>query len=867
MAVKLKIFTTLKSRIVFGFSVLLILIFSLASFRSYNLFLKNIEQKVFVDQQKVLISTAEKVNSFITTDINLVENISVIFSNYQNIPEDFRRDFLKENLKTTIEENDEIYGLWTIYKPYTIDNLDDQYIDSIHNLSGQFSAIYFRENGKIIEKISDINDYENLDNYLKLFKGNNVLVIAPYKDPYWELTGTSYIIRIIVPVVVNNKLIGLVGLDLNYDFLDKILNNLAYEVIVVDEDLKVIYNIDYKKINRNLIEIYPFISNNKELQRNIALEKEYSKKGHLFSPNKTSFYSMYFLPLKGTSNHWSIIFSSPDRVFVEKSKKQALIILLAPIIVFIIIILFFIFTINYITNSLEQIKESLEVLFSKNKKINLKKRNVLEFSEIHQNILKNKENLKKYQMFTDLILEEKFDTKIELSENDLLYDNLNKIRDKIINDIHDRKKQAEKQEIENKISSALAQINTIQRIYNNQLEELAYNTIKFIADFINAVQGGFYVVRTDENEKPFLELKAFYSYNRRIFSKKQIDFDDGLAGTCALEKKHIYSKVPENYLEITSGLGSNPPNYIFLLPLLNNDEVMGVLELAFLDELSDYNIDFLLDASTVIASSIASANNSTKTLKLLEETRKISDQMKFKEKQMDEQIDQLETLKTKSEIAELDLSAILSTINKIVYFAEFDNKTNVLSINKNLSEKLQIQTSDAKMLNYFDVFMITDNQTHHNYWESVLEGKTLEFELPVFFGKFNFWFNCILSPVYNSDNKIYKVIFFAVDITEIKLKEKDVQKLVIEMNEKAEQISVQESEIDEFFEEYRALQTKLQKNEEKISATIEEKLKIEKSLEFIQKEFEKRTNRAKRIELNLKKKIRALEKEIKILKG
>lgn len=867
MASKLKIFTTFKSRIIFGFSVLLILIFSLASFRSYNLLLKNIEQKVFVDQQKVLISTSEKVNSLITTDINLVENISVIFSNYENIPEDFRRDFFQENLKTIIEENDEIYGLWTIFKPYTIDNLDDLYINSTHNLSGQFAVTYFRENGKVTEKISDINDYGKLDDYLKLFDDNNVLVIAPYIDPYWELTGTSYIIRIAVPVVVNNKVIGLVGLDLNYGFLDKILNNLAYEVIVVDEELRVIYNKDYRKIDRNLLEIYPFIFNNKELQRNIALKNEYSKKGHLFSPNETSFFSLYFMSLKGTSNHWSIIFSSPDSVFVKKSKKQATSIFLGPIIVFIIIISFFIFTMNYITNSLKQIKESLKVLFSDNKNINFKKRNVLEFSEIYQNILKNKENLKKYQMFTDLILEEKFDTKIEFSKNDLLYDNLNKIRDKIINDLNDRNKQSEKQEIENKIGSALAQINTIQRLYNNQLEELAYNTTKFIADFINAIQGGFYVVNRDQNEKPFLELKAFYSYNRRIFSKKHIDFDDGLAGTCALEKKHIYSKVPENYLEITSGLGSNPPNYIFLLPLLNNDEIMGVLELAFLDELPDYNIDFLLDASTVIASSIASADNSTKTLKLLEETRKISDEMKTKENQMNEQIAELENLKIKSEVAELDRSAILGTINKIVYFAEFDNKTNVLSINKNLSEKLQIQTSDAKMLNYFDVFMITDNQTHHNYWTSVLEGKTLDFELPVFLGKFNFWFNCILSPVYNSDNKIYKVIFFAVDITEIKLKEEDVQKLVIEMNEKAEQISVQELEMDEFFVEYQGLQTELQKNEEKISSTIDEKLKIEKSLEFIQKEFEKRTNRAKRIELNLKKKIRALEEEIKTLKG
>ncbi|MBN2664427.1 MAG: GAF domain-containing protein [Bacteroidales bacterium] len=867
MALQLKILTTLKSRIIFGFSVVLILILSIASFRSYNLLLKNIEQKVFVDQQKILISTAEKVNSLITTDINLVKNISVIFSNYENIPEDFRRDFFQQNLKTIIEENDEIYGLWTIFKPYTIDNLDELYINSTQNISGQFAVTYFRENGKVTQKINDIDDYVKLDSYLKLFNDNNVIVVAPLKDPYWELTGTSYIIRIVVPVVVNNKLIGLVGLDLNYSFLQSIIHNLSYDVIFVDDDLKVIYNKDYRKIDRNLIEIFPFISNNKELQKNIALKNEYSKKAPLFSPNEISFYSLYSMSLKGTSDHWSIIFSTPDSLFIQKSKKKATSILISPIIVFIIIISFFILTINYITNTLREIKKSLSLLFTSKNTIDFKKRNVAEFAEIQQNIIENKETLDKYQKFTDLIIDENFDTKIEFSKNDLLHDNLNKIRDKIIRDHTERKEQVKKQEIEKKISNALAQINTIQRLYNNQLEELAYNTTKYIADFINAIQGGFYVVNREDSDYPFLELKAFHSYNRRIFSKKQIDFSDGLAGTCALEKKTIYSKVPNDYLEITSGLGSNPPNYIFLLPLITNDIVMGVLELAFLDELSEYNMNFLVDASTVIASSIASSENTTKTLKLLNETRNISDEMKDKEKKMNEQIEELENLKIKSEVAELDRSAILNTINKIVFFAEFDNKTNVLSINKNLSEKLQIQTSDAKMLTYFDVFMITDNETHHGYWTSVLQGNTLEFELPVFLGKFNFWFNCILSPVFNSNNKIYKVIFFAIDITEIKLKEDDVKKLMIEMNEKAEQISVQELEMDEFFQEYQSLQTELQNTEEKISTAVDEKLQIEKSLDFIQKEFEKRTNRSKRIEMNLKKKIRALEDEIKTLKG
>jgi len=869
MTKKFKKINSLKVRVLLGISVILILLLGIASFRSYKLLLNNIEQKVFVNLQKELISTSEKINNFVVTDINLVKNISVIFSNYNAIPEDYRRDFFQENLKVLIEENNEIYGLWTIFKPFSIDSFDTLYANETNNLTGQFVATYFRENGKIIEQAITLDDYSKLDDYLTYFNENtnNVFIIAPLVDPYWELMGTSYIIRIVVPVVVNNKIIGLIGLDLNYEFLKLFFTNPIYNEIIVDDDMNVIYNEDYRLINKNFLEIYPFISNNKELLRNIAIKKEFSKKAPLYNPNETSFYSVYSMDLKDASNQWSIIFSTSNKAYLSKAKKQAISIFIGPIIIFIVLFLFFLTMINYMTTSLKEISQNLNKLFrKKNTSAILLKSQVNEFAEIYNVLEKTKILIDKYQLLTELIINEKFDKEIKFEEKDVLSDNLFKIKEKLVKEQKEREKQKEKQDIENNISNALAQINNIQRSYNDDLDQLTYSTTKFIADFIDAIQGGFYVVNRTNEDNPVLELKAFYSYNRRIFTKKQIEFSDGLAGTCAIEKKHMYSKVPQNYLEISSGLGSTPPNFIFLLPLVNNDEIMGVLEFAFINDLLEHNKNFLLDAADVIASSIASSENNTKTFKLLAETRDITNRMQEKEEQMNQHISQLEELKIENEISELDRSAILSTINKIVYFAEFDQKTSLLSINKNLSDKLQIQASDAMMLTYFDVLMITDNEKHHGYWKKVFEGNSVEFDLPIFLGKFNFWLTCILSPVYNASNEIYKVIFFAIDITEIKQKEEDVKKLMVEMNEKAEQISVQEMEMDEFFEEYQKMQDEVTKMENKITEANEVKDKATQSLLFLQKEFKKRNTRSKRIEMNLKKKIRSLEIEIKNLK-
>ncbi len=868
MAKKIKILSTLRSRVRFGAIFILLVVLTITAIRSYSLLLKNVEQKIFVKQQRSLIASSEKIKTLLSTNINLAANLSTTFSIFEEIPQKNRRIFFKQNLNYIIENNPEIYGIWTVFKPYSIDTLDEQYASEVENLTGQFVAGFYKQDNSFIkEQKVDFNDYEKLDNYIDKLKGNNVLIIAPMKDPYWNLAGKSFIIRIVTPVVDNDKVIGLVGVDLHISEIKSFLKSFEYNVIVLSDDLNVIYNNDINKINKNLTEIYQFVSNNDILLSKIALNETYSNKGNLYSPNQEHFYSLYSFRLKNTDGYWNLLFSVNDKNFKKQARNQAAKILISPLIVFLVIFSFILIFPTYLFNTLQDINNHFKKLLDKKFKANFLNRKPKEFQDSYKTYNALRTRILKYKKYTDAILAQNFQEEIILPKDDILRDNIIELNKKLHQEQSKRIEQTKGQEIETKISNALAQINNIQREYNENLDELAYNTIKYISDFTQAVQGGFYIVKKEENKDPVLDLRAFYSYNRRIYNKKTIDFDDGLAGTCAKEKKTIFTNVPNNYLEITSGLGSNPPNYIFLIPLINNDEVMGVIELAFLKKIETYNKDFLNEASNVIASSIASSQTSRRTLKLLEETQSITKEMQEKEEKLNKQIAQLERLKKKNEISELDRSAILKAINQIVYFAEFDKNANVLSLNENLSEKIQLQLSDAMMLTYYDILMISDSEKHQNYWEKVLKGDNVVFELPVFLGKFNFWFDCILAPVFDVNNEVYKVIFFAIDITEIKQKEKEVKDLMMEMNEKAEQISVQEKEMDEFFNEYELLQESIENKDKEVKKVEKEKEKAEKSLDFLQKEFRKRTNRSKRIEMNLKKKVRALEDELKFFKG
>ena len=78
-----------------------------------------------------------------------------------------------------------------------------------------------------------------------------------------------------------------------------------------------------------------------------------------------------------------------------------------------------------------------------------------------------------------------------------------------------------------------------------------------------------------------LKLIASYAYKERKHVGNRFHLGEGLVGQAALEKKPILLKnVPDDYIQITSGLGEAPPRNILVLPILFEGEVKAVIELA-----------------------------------------------------------------------------------------------------------------------------------------------------------------------------------------------------------------------------------------------------------------------------------------------
>jgi methyl-accepting chemotaxis protein len=176
---------------------------------------------------------------------------------------------------------------------------------------------------------------------------------------------------------------------------------------------------------------------------------------------------------------------------------------------------------------------------------------------------------------------------------------------------------------------------------HDNLNALTYNALRYLIKYTNCNQGGVFLLE-EEGEKTYLKLISYYAYGRQKFIQKIVNIGEGLVGQCFIEKETtIITDIPQDYLAVTSGLGEANPTFIILLPLINNEKIEGVIEIASFHELEQYQIEFLEKCCNSLASVITSVRVNELTAKLLEEAQIRAEQMKMQEEEMRQNMEEL----------------------------------------------------------------------------------------------------------------------------------------------------------------------------------------------------------------------------------
>lgn len=267
-----------------------------------------------------------------------------------------------------------------------------------------------------------------------------------------------------------------------------------------------------------------------------------------------------------------------------------------------------------------------------------------EVSELERSLEKHLSNLKKIASFSRSISRGDFTDHYEqMGPEDELGEALNKLKTSLM----ESKKESEsrRRQEENRTWSAqgLAKFSSLFRDAEDNLQELSAQLMKELVDYTEADMGTLYIVRSKPGEDECLENSGSYAFDRKEEISRTFRFGEGLVGRAALEREVIYLKdLPPDYIKIRSGLGEDKPASVLLVPVVLDQQVLGVMELASLGEIAAYQIEFIRQLADALATTLAKVEANLKTRKLFEQTREQAEAHASQEKVFRKNIKQLE---------------------------------------------------------------------------------------------------------------------------------------------------------------------------------------------------------------------------------
>ncbi|MEW9521422.1 HAMP domain-containing protein [Streptomyces tubercidicus] len=170
------------------------------------------------------------------------------------------------------------------------------------------------------------------------------------------------------------------------------------------------------------------------------------------------------------------------------------------------------------------------------------------------------------------------------------------------------------------------------------LKDVATLIMSELSPAVSAQHGAFFLaaqpdsqeIGADGGEAGAYELRLMGSYGYAM-GGMPTTFRPGetLIGTAAEEGRTILvENVPSGYLKIASGLGEAPPANVIVLPVLFEDKVLGVIELASFQPFTQIQKDFLSQIAEMIATSVNTISVNTKTEVLLKQSQELTEQLK-----------------------------------------------------------------------------------------------------------------------------------------------------------------------------------------------------------------------------------------------
>jgi len=146
---------------------------------------------------------------------------------------------------------------------------------------------------------------------------------------------------------------------------------------------------------------------------------------------------------------------------------------------------------------------------------------------------------------------------------------------------------------------------------------LANRFLAHIAPMFKVGHGVLYLFRESDQR---LQLAGSYACMEREDGKQSFALGEGLIGQCAADRAPIViAHPPADYIRIGSGLGDSAPRSIVVLPVELGARLLGVIELALLEEHEADHVTLMKELIPILATSLEILERNENTRHLLDE--------------------------------------------------------------------------------------------------------------------------------------------------------------------------------------------------------------------------------------------------------
>ncbi len=160
-----------------------------------------------------------------------------------------------------------------------------------------------------------------------------------------------------------------------------------------------------------------------------------------------------------------------------------------------------------------------------------------------------------------------------------------------------------------------------------------------LAPLVNAQMGVIYQVENEDN--PQLRLLSAHAQDGANPHKPIVEFGEGLIGQCAVDKRQrLISDVPSR--NITSALLRVAPQNLVVLPVLFENQVKAVIELASISAFTASQLTFLEQLTDSIGIVLNSIEATMQTEGLLTQSQQLAGELQTQQKELQQTNEQLE---------------------------------------------------------------------------------------------------------------------------------------------------------------------------------------------------------------------------------